>query len=251
MRIILFLLLMLVGHTSLPAQVLIKGTVYDVSKINPVENVKVYTNDSLVAISDSLGRYHIFLQAKDSFYFEFRNKPTQKFGLKQVSARAPFDISLGVSVPSKYNALKEVIVYSKSYRQDSLENRNAYADIFEYQKPGFSTSMGPGGTVGADVNELINIFRFKRNKRLKKFQQRLEYQEQERYIDFRFNSLSIKRTTGLEPPLLDTFMRWYRPSYEFAAAASEVQLVQYILLAFDQFKKIQRISASKPKKIAE
>lgn len=245
MRLFLLFSFTLISFFSASAQISVKGQVYDISKVNAVENVKVYLNDSLVALTDSLGRYQISIHKADSFYFEYKNKPTQKFTLGQVTNPAKLDISLRVSVPSKYTALKEVTVYAKSYRQDSLENRREYADIFDYQKPGLSTSIGPDGTAGADINELINIFRFKRNKRLKKFQQRLEITEQEKYINFRFNKLFIKRTTNLEPPLLDTFMVWYRPTYDFVAAASEVQMTQYILLAFEQFKKIVKVTAVK------
>ena len=85
----------------------------------------------------------------------------------------------------------------------------------------------------------------KRNKRIKKFQQRLEFTEQEKYINFKFNKIFVKRTTNLETPLLDTFMLWYRPTYEFVSAASEVQLMQYILLASEQFKKIVKVAAIK------
>lgn len=247
MRIILLFSFILLFIFTVRAQIVIRGQVFDISKINPVENVKIYLNDSLVGLTDSLGRYQLPLDSTDSFYFEYRDKPTQKFTLSQVINPLKLDISLKVSVPSKYSFLKEVTVYAKSYRQDSLENRREYADIFNYQKPGFSTNVGPDGAVGADINELINIFRFKRNKRIKKFQQRLEITEQEKYINYKFNKLLIKRTINLEPPLLDSFMLWYRPSYEFAAAASEVQFTQYILLAYDQFKKIIKVSALKSK----
>ena len=40
-------------------------------------------------------------------------------------------------------------------------------------------------------------------------------------------------------------MLWYRPTYEFVAGASDVQLAQYILLAFEQFKKIVKVTAIK------
>ena len=236
---------MLVFVSSADAQIVIKGQVFDISKINPVEHVKIYLNDSLIGFTDSLGRYEVPLHSKDSFYFEYQDKPTQKFTLSQVTYPLKLDISLRTSVPSKYSSLKEVTVYAKSYRQDSLENRRDYAAIFDYKKPGLSTNMGPDGTAGADINELINIFRFKRNKRIKKFQQRLEFTEQEKYINFKFNKIFVKRTTNLETPLLDTFMLWYRPTYEFVAAASEVQLMQYILLASEQFKKIVKVAAIK------
>ena len=249
MRLYLLLIFLLVSLTPVAAQVTVKGQVFDKSKLNPVEHVKIYLNDSLIGYTDSIGSYEIPLLKTDSFYFEYQQKPTQKFTLRQVVNPAKLDISLRVSVPSKYTALKEVTVYAKSYRQDSLENRREYADIFDYQKPGLSTSIGPDGTAGADINELINIFRFKRNKRIKKFQQRLEITEQEKYINFRFNKIFIKRTTNLETPLLDTFMLWYRPTYDFVAAASEVQLTQYVLLAYEQFKTIVKVTAVKTEEV--
>ena len=155
-----------------------------------------------------------------------------------------FDVSIHVTVPSKYSVLREVIVYSKSYKQDSIENRETYADVFDYQKPGFATNIGPGGTVGADVNELINIFRFRRNKNLKSFRQRLEVQEQERYINYRFNQITVGRITGLSGSALDTFIVWYRPTYDFVAGSSEILFTQYVLEASYQYRKIMPFSLS-------
>jgi hypothetical protein len=138
-----------------------------------------------------------------------------------------------------------VVVFSKSYKQDSLENRQTYADIYDYKKPGISTSLTPGGGAGADLDELINIFRFKRNKRLRSFQQRLETQEQEKYIDYRFNKLFVKRITGLDGILLDSFLVWYRPTYEFARNSGELIFNQYILNAYYQFQKLITIPSAK------
>ena len=220
------------------AQVRISGTVLDVTKKGYVEGARVISTGGEMKITDSLGRYTINSGINDSLYFIYGNKPTQKFSVKQIANINQFDISLKVMVPSKYNVLKEVIVYSKSYQQDSIENRENYAKVFGYTKPGLSTNIGPQGAVGADVNELINIFRFKRNKRLKAFRGRLEEQEQEQYITYRFNKIIVRRITQLTGPALDTFLVKYRPSYEFAAARNEIQFNQYILQAFYQFKRL-------------
>jgi hypothetical protein len=96
--------------------------------------------------------------------------------------------------------------------------------------------------VGADVNELINIFRFRRNKRLKAFQQRLELQEQEKFIDYRFNKVFVKRITGLQSPELDTFLVWYRPDYDFTRFSDEISFNQYILNASYHFRKLIQVS---------
>jgi predicted transport protein len=83
--------------------------------------------------------------------------------------------------------------------------------------------------VGADVNEIINMFRFKRNKRLRAFQARLEQQEQDNFVSFRFNKNFVRRITQLQGAELDTFMVRYAPTYEFASTADEVTFNKYIL----------------------
>lgn len=220
------------------AQIHISGTVLDSSKINYVENVRVVSSGGLFSVTDSLGKYSILAEENDSLTFYYNNKPTQKFAVKSIPDPGRFDISLRITVKGKYRVLNEVIVFSKSYKEDSLENRQTYADVFEYKKPGLSTSVTPGGGVGADVNELINIFRFKRNKRLRSFQQRLETQEEEKYITYRFNKISVKRITGLGGVSLDSFLVWYRPTYEFVRNSNELVFTQYVLNSSYQFKKL-------------
>ena len=217
------------------AQFLLSGTVYDSSKINLVEGVRVVSTGGLYTVTDSMGSYHLMVNEKDSVSFFFHNKPTQKFAVKSVADPSRFDISLRVTVKGKYSTLKEVVVHTRSYRQDSLENREAYADIFEYRKPGIRPSMSDG-VVGADVDELINMFRFKRNRRLHAFQVRLEAAEQEKYVNYRFNKNLVRRITQLQGAQLDSFMVHYRPSYDFVSMADEISFDQYVLNSSYQFK---------------
>ena len=211
------------------AQLHLSGTVYDSSKVNYVEGVRVVSTGGMFTITDSMGRYTILVSEKDSLLFFYHNKPTQKFVVKDIPDPAHFNISLHVTVKGKYSTLKEVVVRTRWYRLDSLENRENYADIFGYRKPGLSTSIVPGGGVGADINELINIFRFKRNRRLKAFQNRLEKEEEEKYVNFRFNKNFVRRVTQLKGEALDSFMVKYRPSYEFSVNADEISFNRYIL----------------------
>jgi hypothetical protein len=245
LRIVLFFLFFSVCSSSLHAQFTVSGTVLDKSKINRVENVKVLSTGGMFTITDSMGRYTIMVKPGDSLSFVYKNKPTQPFAVNTIANTQQFDISLHLNIESKYSVLKEVVVYSKGYKQDSLENRQTYANAFEYTKPGISTSIVPGGGVGADVNELINIFRFKRNKRIKAFQHRLEEQEQEKYVSYRFNKITVGRITGLSSPALDTFLVWYRPGYEFTHMSSELVFNQYILNASYQYRKIMPIGQAK------
>ncbi len=222
------------GHVT--AQLTISGTVFDSSKKNFIEDVKVESTGGSFTRTDSMGRYKITVTEKDSISFIYQNKPTQKFIVKDISDPSRFNISLHVTVKSSYGTLKEVIVYSKSYRQDSIENRQTYGDIFNFRNPTIRSSINPDGGVGADVNELINIFRFKRNKRIRTFQARLEEQEQDKYINFRFNKTFVRRITQLQGAELDTFMVRYRPVYAFAGTADEITFNKYILNASYRFK---------------
>ena len=200
-----------------------------------MEGVRVVSTSGLFTVTDSMGNYHIMVNEKDSLSFVFRNKPTQKFAVRSVTDPNHFDISLHITVRGKYSTLREVVVRTKSYRLDSMENRQTYADVFDYKKPGLSASM-QDGVAGADLDELINIFRFKRNKRLHKFQLRLEDQEQEKYVTYRFNKTLVKRITQLDGNQLDSFMVKYRPTYEFVSRADEFTFNKFVLDASYQFK---------------
>ena len=220
------------------AQLTVSGTVYDSTKIIPVKDVIVQSSSGRTAITDSLGHYDIVTDDADSLTFIYNNKPSLKFSVRQIENISSFDISLRIRTYEKYRRLKEVRVFSKAYKQDSIENRERYAKVFEYTKPGISTtSSSYSGVPGLDLDEFINIFRFKRNKQLRNMQNRLMEQEQDNYINYRFNKMMVKRITRLDGPELDSFMQQYRPNYEFAITSSTIDFYQYILNSSYQFKR--------------
>jgi len=224
--------------TSAKGQFTISGTVYDSSKIVPVRDVVVKSSGGTMATTDSTGHYNIIASDKDSLTFIYLNKPTARFAVKQIENIGSFDISLHIRVNEKFRTLKEVRVFSNSFKQDSIANREQYAKIFNYQKPGIKTTTSDySGAAGMDLDEFINIFRFKRNKQLKYMQNRLVEQEQEKYINYRFNKTLVKRITRLEGKNLDTFMVLYRPDFDFTHNSSTVIFYQYILNASYQFRR--------------
>ena len=228
------------------AQLTISGTVYDSTRIVPVAGVLVKSSSNTQAITDSAGSYEIVASEKDSLTFIYQNKPTAKFAVKQITNVSSFDIALHVRVTEKFKTMKEVKVYTKHFREDSIENRQYYNKLFNYEKPGISTSINPGsGSVGMDLDEFINIFRFKRNKQMRKMQDRLLEQEQENYIKYRFNKTAIKRITRLDGADLDNFMALYKPSFEFTQTATTIEFYQYILTSSYMFKKELLIKKNK------
>ena len=220
------------------AQLTISGTVFDSSKIIPVKGVVIRSSTGIMTVTDSTGHYNIVATDKDSLTFIYLNKPTARFAVKKIEDIGNFDISLHITVLEKFKTLKEVRVFSKSFREDSITNRNEYAKYFNFQKPGISTTSSEyGGGAGLDLDEFINIFRFKRNKRLKYMQNRILEQEQENYINYRFNKNTVKRITHLDGENLKNFMLTYRPDFEFTQTSSTVTFYQYILNSSYKFKR--------------
>ncbi|MFT3681937.1 MAG: hypothetical protein QM791_16810 [Ferruginibacter sp.] len=220
------------------AQPVVSGTVYDSTRLIPVKDVIIKSSSGVLTMTDSTGRYSIDVQKTDSLTFIYNYKPTMKFAVKDIKEPGSFDISLHIRVNEKFKTLQEVKVYTKTYRQDSIANREQYAKIFNYERPGLSlNSDSYSGAVGLDINELINIFRFKRNRQFRRMQERLMEEEKEKYVDYRFNKALVRRITGLQGPELDTFMKDYRPDFEFTQASDLVSFYQYILNASYQYKR--------------
>ena len=220
--------------TPLYAQYKIRGTVYDSTRTYPVPFVSVLSTSGRGTATNISGDYEIEVAEKDSIWFSYLNKPTVKFPVLKIATPLSFDISLQVNVP----VLKEVKIIPRNYRQDSIQNREDYAKIFNFRKPGLSVVTPQyGAAAGFDINEIINVFRFKRNRSIQSFQRRLLAQEQEKFVDHRFNKGLVRRLTSLTDNALDSFMRIYRPSYQFTLVASDYDFQKHIKDSFERFKK--------------
>ncbi len=152
-----------------------------------------------------------------------------------------FDISLQVRTNDKYKLLNNVVVFSNNYKRDSIENRLTYSKVFEREKPGISSTYEPGGAAGFDLDALIGIFQFRKNKSNIAFQKRLVNEEQDKYIDYRFSPKTVSRITGLKGDTLDLYRKFYRPDYYFTSKATLAQFYEYILNTSYKFKREEGI----------
>ena len=232
---ILFIISFLFTATSVIAQTYkIKGVVYDSSRNYPMELVSVLSTSGTGTVTNADGYYEIEVTEKDSIWFSYLNKPTVKFPVMRIGNPMQFDISLQVNVP----VMKEVKILPRNYRLDSLRNRQDYAKIFNYQKPTLKTVTPQyGAAVGFDLDEIINMFRVKRNRSMASFQRRLLMEEQDKYVDFRFNKALVRRLTLLDGAELDSFMRVFKPSYTFTKLAGDYEFRLYIKQALYRFKR--------------
>jgi hypothetical protein len=203
----------------------VKGTIYDITQRTPLEAVSVMSTSGGGTITDEFGRYTLTVRVTDSLYFSYQGRETGKYPVLAMEDPRQFNMALHVKV----YALPNVIVRPPDYRTDSLQNRIDYGKYFGYAKPNplKSINVGPTG-VGMDPNEIINMFRFKRNRQLAALSRRLIADEQDKYIEFRFNKNFVKELTGLDGKELDAFVRKYRPPYDFVAITNQLELGYYI-----------------------
>lgn len=240
MQRFLFAIFIFAAVQTKAQDVLVSGSILDSTAKLTIPSVKVMSNRGAVTYSDSVGHYNLLVFSDDSVHFTYRNKTTVWFPVKDMKYSRQFDIALKIRIQDRYQTLKEVVVIKKSYRQDSLENRQKYSKIFNGSTGGLrltESSMLGGGTPGLDPNEIINLFRFRRNKSIKNLQKRLLDEEANKFIEYRFNKNLVKRISGLESPDLETFMRVWRPTYDLCAGASEYDFHYFILEASKLFKK--------------
>ena len=230
---------MLFVSAAFSQRTIISGTVYDITKKTPIESVSVISTSGVGTVTDSLGHYSVQVYERDSIYFSYLNKITPKYPVLSISNLAAFDIS----ILKKISELPNVFVRQRSYKLDSLKNREDYSKIFNYRKPGLRSTMNPtpgSFGVGLDLDELINMFRFKRNRSMLAFQQRLLKEEQDKFIDHRFSKSFVRTLTKLTSPELEDFMKEYRPTLEMAQSMNDLEFGQFIVDAFKYYSRLRK-----------
>jgi hypothetical protein len=235
-----FLLLAFLANNVGAQPLRIAGRVYDISGKSPLEAVTVLSTSGRGTITDSSGKYSIPVNDDDSIWFSYLNKPTPKYPVKLITNTLNFEILLHVNVAE----LKPVRVMPPSYKRDSMQNREDYAKAFDFRKPGFGTSLSPGSGagVGLDINELINMFNFRKNRRMLAFQERLLREEEERFIYHRFSRALVIRLTGMRGPDLDSFMIRFKPSLEFVQYSTDYEFQSYIKTSYQRFLRIKKMT---------
>ncbi len=231
------LLILLTQHAC--AQYKVKGHVLDSSRTYPIDLVTVQSTGGKITLTDSTGAYVIDVAEKDSIWFSFLGKPTPKYPVLKIADVTQFDIALRL----KTDVMKEVRIRTRNYKEDSVQNRRDYAKVFNFHRPslGTMTSVTSSG-VGFDLDEIIRLFQFKKNRSMEHFRMRLEQEEKDKFIDRRFSKGIVKKLTGItKDDELSDFMKKYRPTFEFTSATSDYEFQFFIKIAYDEYKKTKAI----------
>lgn len=144
---------------------------------------------------------------------------------------ATYDISL----EQNPELLQLVMVGEYSnYQLDSISRREEYHKFYDSKK----AKLIDNSSTGAFGLKLSPVSFFsKKEKQKRKLLQRLQYNEEQYYIDFRFATTYVSRLTGLQADSLHTFMLRYRPTYFYARKSSQEDMLLYVNDKFKEFKK--------------
>ena len=205
----------------------------DSSRTFPLEAVSVLSTAGRGIITNSNGFYSIEVSDKDSIWFSYLGKPTQKFPVAKIDQ--PFAVRYcpaGIHTGAGRNKIA-----AAQLPADSCKTAADYQKVFDFRRPNVEsmTSIGPAGA-GIDINELIRLFQFKKMHPMVRFQERLLQQEQEKYIEYRFSPALVRRLTGLEGEELKKFMLAYRPPYEFVLYSRDYDFQLYIKESYKKYK---------------
>lgn len=235
-HITFFLLIFFVAvANNADAQYKVKGHVLDSSRTFPIELVTVQSTGGQLTMTDTTGAYTINVAEKDSIWFSYLGRPTPKYPVLKIADVSQFDIALHL----KSDVMREVRVKTRNYKEDSVQNRKDYAKAFNFHRPslGTMTSVTSSG-VGFDLDEIIRLFQFRKNKSMERFKARLEQEEREKAVDRRFSRGLVKRVTGLDKEdELNDFMQKYRPTFEFTMGTSDYDFQYFIKIAYQEYKK--------------
>jgi hypothetical protein len=213
----------------------IAGTVTDKLTRQPVIGATV----SLGNIKTTTNQQGVFLlvsaDKKDSLYIRHINYKT--YSCLPGKGNSSLHIELD---PARISLNTVTIHGERNFKQDSINNRMAYAKQFDYTGPKvkdiFSTApKQTGELLSINLLALVDVLT-KKSTNEYKFNKTLIRDEQADFVDHKFTVSKVQQLTGMKGDTLTTFMVDYRPAYPFVKKASEYDMINYIKDSYQRFK---------------
>lgn len=219
-RTVLTLLLFLAGLTRLSAQ-LAEGRVVDAGTgkgLYPVTIVNLKTQES--TYTDEVGDFELPAAPGDKLAFAYIGYKTIQKTVPSAGGVVTWRIDM---TPLNYQ-LNEVLVRPKytQYQIDSIKRQSTY------QRP---LARVKGGSIMSPVSLLAEKLS-RRSKQIERFQKDFRYFEKERFIDTRYTPELVQSLTDLSGDTLANFMNAYPMPYDYARAASDLELKMWIRTNF-------------------
>lgn len=229
MRYAFFIFILLLSSAAHAQQ--IRGRVIASKQYTPVGDVLVANKRTDDAVyTDSTGHFHISGIEGDILYF-------YRIGYQPHSQQVQMDRGEMTTVVLKFSdiTLEEVQVRGSTYQKDSATRAMIYrkpiTDAGEKVKVHLGTGIIFDGLIGKAASKITG-----REKRVQRFKKNFVRGEQDKYVASRYTTYRVNRLTGLEGEAANVFIYSYPMSYEFARAASELELNMWIWDNYKQYR---------------
>ncbi len=234
MKYLLLALILFSGTTAFGQK--ISGMVIDKSDREPLTGALVSTGEKTVQ-TDKLGEFEINVsQPADSLKISALGYKTLIIAITKTNE------FITINLEQKITNLNEVTIYGdRSFKKDSLANRQDFAKQFNYKGPrvidAFTSgrSYGPGELFSVNLLLLAEALTQKSTPEYK-FNKVLVRDEHEQYVDERFNRGNVSRVTNLQGDTLLTFLVKYRPTYEFVLKSTDYDMEVYVMYCYKRFE---------------
>jgi hypothetical protein len=217
----------------------INGAVMDQQTRQLLANALI-TSSKGIAYSDVHGRFTIEIKNLDDTI------RISKLGYRtyQITGQAA-KTTIVIELVKETIDLNEVKVFAKRNRiKDSLNTRAMFAKSFNSAAPKFkdivriSKENGPIPIAGVTLipSELIKAIGYKHSREYK-FKKTLLRDEDDKYIDSRFDKDLVSKITKLQSDSLSIFMEKYRPTINLLKKMTSYDLIIYIKRSLLSFKR--------------
>ena len=230
------LLLLSLFSLTCSAQQFLTGKIYKKNSTETLLSVSIHNiTANRYDLSDEDGSFHIQAMPGDHIAFSSVGYRADTITVTASLLTAACPIYLDIR-PQELQAVR-VGQYS-NYQLDSMDRRKEYAWVYDHDNtPRFARDRQGSDGVGITMN----IFRNSSSaaKQRIHLEKRLEKEEEDYYVDSRYNKDYVAKITHLKGDSLKEFMRRYRPSYDYCRKAATVDILVYISDSYKQYMKAE------------
>lgn len=232
MRLLLLLFFTTIRFCSLGQTV--HGIVSDSEHDQPVVNATVVNKaNGTAAITDADGRFSIAAQNGDVLRFAHMS-----YNANSVIVAAGNTADLRVKMVPNEVMLQRVIISSRTkYQKDSAERHEMYGHelnrtLVAKPKMTLGTGIGIAGGFGWLADKITG-----NSKSAKRFRKGFASDDEVKFIDSRYNTDVVALIIDMkDPDSIATFINHYPMEYDFARAATELEIKAWVRANYREYK---------------
>lgn len=183
--------------------------------------------------SDLGGNYRIQVQPGDTVVFSSTGYLSDTVGVDTLILVDRYEVFLKADI-KELTAIK--IGDLNAFQADSLQRREDYSMFYASRaSPAMENHTTNEGGFGLIFHPFSYLDKHATERR--RLKKRLDQEERDDYINYKFSRNFVYRLTGLDDDSLDLFMNRYRPSYDFCRKATQADMLLYVNDHFKVFRK--------------